>query len=96
VDINSPVVGQEVRMKSGAHIQTGRVAEVTEQYVLVEVWRDISPGRFFIRFNSKTGKTGTGWDDLGLFEYIGEEVGLIQSDPRLPDTESGPWELEGF
>jgi hypothetical protein len=87
------VVGQAVRMRSGCRTQEGKVAEVTEQYVLVGViCADKTESREFIRFDHN-GKTGTGWDGLGSFEYIGKEVGMLQSDPRLPGTEFGPWEL---
>jgi hypothetical protein len=92
-------VGQEVWMQSGPYVQKGKVSEMTEKYVLVEVlstkggapgWQN--PGYYFIRFDSN-GKTGTGWDGLGLFEYIGPEVGMLQSDPRIPSTQFGPWKL---
>ena len=84
------VVGQDVWMKSGPYTQKGKVAEVTEQYVDVDVFLDKNAVGGFIRFDAN-GKTGTGWDGLGYFVYIGKEV--LQSDPRLPGTEFGAWEL---
>ena len=59
----------------------------------VEVLLAKNAVRGFIRFDAVTGKTGTGWDGLGYFEYIGEEVGMLISDPRMPGTDFGPWEL---
>ena len=94
MDTKTLVVGQEVWMRSGVYTQKGKVAEVTEQYVSVELFLGENHVRGFIRFDTN-GKTGTGWDGLGYFEYIGEEVGMLQSDPRLPGTEFGPWELTG-
>lgn len=92
MDTRTLVVGQEVWMRSGVYTQKGKVAEVTEQYVDVEVSRAENAVRGFIRFDAN-GKTGTGWDGLGYFIYVGEEVGMLQSDPRTPGTEFGPWEL---
>ena len=91
--MNRFVVGQDVWIRSGPCFQKGKVAEITEKYILVEIPRPKNAVRSFIRFDATTGKTGTGWDGLGYFEYVGDEVGMLQSDPRLPGTVFGPWKL---
>jgi hypothetical protein len=84
MDIKTLVVGHAVWIRSGPYTQKCKVAEITEQYVAVELPRVENAVRGFIRFDATTGKTGTGWDGLGYFEYIGEEVGILQSDPVSP------------
>ena len=91
--VNRFVVGRNVWIRSGPCIKKCKVAEITEQYVLVELPHVENAVKGFIRFDPTTGKTGTGWDGLGYFDYIGENIGMLQSDPRIPGTIFGPWKL---
>lgn len=92
-------------MQSGPYAKKGTVVETGTQditswgfgprlnqwYVEVEFPHG-DGGRFFIRFDAK-GKTGSAYEGLGYWEWIGPEIGKLQSDPRTPGTEYGPWEL---
>jgi hypothetical protein len=68
------------------------VTNITEKYVEVELPVAKDAVKCFIRFDHN-GETGAGWDGLGLWEYVGEEIGWLQSDPRTPGTRFGPWKL---
>jgi len=48
--------------------------------------------RCLILFDAN-GKTGDAWNGLDSWEYIGDEIGWLQSDPRTPGTAYGHWEL---
>ena len=90
----TPVAGQVVLMKSGSLIEKGTVTEITEQYVGVEPFPRENTVRGIIRFDPRTGKTGTCSEGLGFWEYIGPETGYLGMHPHtVPGTKFGPWEL---
>lgn len=86
------VVGQSVWARCGYRTLEGKVvnvepwmaAHMKEQSVAVELILDENHVRRLVVFDPN-GKTGTGWDGLGLWEYIGG--GWLQSDPRDPYCE---------
>lgn len=108
MDTKALVVGQDIWMRSGEYAKRGKVVAISvpgakeimasngppmPEGGCVEVEFSYADGRrYFIRFDAN-GKTGTGWEGFGQWDYIGPEIGPLQSDPRLPGTEFGPWEL---
>ena len=95
MDIKTLTIGQVVCMQSGPHTQQGKV-------VKPEVWMavDINNVTVVEVLEGKTkclfmfgpdGKTGSAWDGLGSWDYIGN--GWMMCDPRIPGTEFGPWKL---
>lgn len=109
MDTKTLVVGQDVWLKSGPYTRRGKVADISFLQniqrrnagqleppvgaVGVELVPIANETRCLILFNAK-GKTGDAWNGLGAWEYIGDEIGWLQSDPRTPGTEYGPWELD--
>lgn len=109
MDIKTLVVGQEVWLKSGPYTRKGKVVDISflqdcRQHqtgprlkppvgvVGVEPLHTENEMRYLILFDAN-GKTGDAWNGLGSWEYIGDKIGWLQSDPRTPGTAYGPWEL---
>lgn len=109
MDIKTLVVGQEVWLKSGPYTRKGKVVDISflKDYVQgpngarlklpvgvvgVEPLHTENEMRYLILFDAN-GKTGDAWNGLGFWEYIGDELGWLQSDPRTPGTAYGHWEL---
>ena len=90
------VIGQEVSMKSGPLTLKGTATKITEQYVEVEPFPSKGMVRCVIRFDPRTGKTGSCSEGLGCLEYLGPESSfLLGTDGPydIPGTKFGPWEL---
>jgi hypothetical protein len=83
------LVGEDVWKRDEPYTEKGKVVEVTARYVAVEFPGDGTwiQSPCLIRFDAVTGKTGTGREGLGYFEFHGGC--WMQSDPRSP----GFWEL---
>jgi hypothetical protein len=80
-------LGQEVWMHSGIYAQQGKVVEVTERYVVVELLRAEGPTglQYAIRFDAN----GEACDSSDIYEG-----NMWGDDPRIPGThEFGPWRL---
>jgi hypothetical protein len=87
-------VGQIVWTKSGPYSRKGRVHEITDKYVSIELFHAGSGPRYFVQISPDGKVPDPEWGGpFGHFEYIGPTVGMVQVDPCYPRIEFGPLEL---